>query len=88
VIASCEDDRSELQEAVQRLENLSFLSVEFTPPSWETTFTFEKGFVLRLFPIYTKEYDHWLLYTPDGNVLTIGPGTHWSYESADLPSAS
>ncbi len=88
VIASSEDDRSELQEAVQRLENHSLLSVEFTPPSWETTFTFEKGLVLRLFPIYTTECDHWRLRTPDDNVLVIGPGTHWSYRSVHLPPAS
>ncbi len=88
VIAASEDPRPELKKKVRCLENLALQSVELTPPALEATFFFEEEIVLRLFPIYTHEYEHWMLYTPDENVLVIGPGTRWLYHSAHEPHAT
>lgn len=82
VLAASEDPRSKLEVAIQRLEGLAFYSVKLFTPALETVFTFEQGVVLRVFPIYSEEFEHWMLYTPDGNVLVAGPGSSWSYQSS------
>lgn len=82
VLAASEDARPQLEAAIQHLNGLAIRTVEVQPPALETTITFDGGIVLRLFPIFTEGFEHWMLYTPDGNVLTIGPGTTWSYEKA------
>lgn len=88
VIAASEDPRFELKKAVQCMENLALCSIDLALPALETTLAFEEEIVLHLFPIYTKEFEHWMLYTPDGNVLTVGPGSSWSYTSASEPLGS
>jgi hypothetical protein len=85
VIAGSEDPRPKLNEAIQHLDGLSLLSVHLTLPALETTFMFDSSIALRLFPVYTEEFEHWMLYAPDGNVLCVGPGSDWSYTDADTP---
>jgi hypothetical protein len=83
VLAGSEDPREHLAEAVRRLEGLVLERIEVLAPSLESTLTFEGGMRLRLFPlIFAGEYEHWLLYTPEGDVLSIGPGTSWSLEKS------
>jgi hypothetical protein len=81
-LAASEDDRTKLETVLKRLENLALLSIDLSLPGLDTVVTFEQEVVLRLFPIFSEEFEHWLLYTPDGRVLTIGPGMNWSYEGA------
>ncbi len=83
-VAGSEDPRSELQQAVKRLMNRELRTVELTP-IWETKFVFSDDVVLHLLPVHSSEYEHWMLYTPDGNVLCVGPGSSWSYTSARQP---
>lgn len=83
VIAASEDPRSKLEEAIKKLEGLRIQSIDLFSPAFDTLLTFEQQTFLRLFPIYSEEYEHWMLFTPDENVLTIGPGTDWSYGSAN-----
>jgi hypothetical protein len=86
VIAASEDPRPKLRNAIQCMEGLTLHSVHVTPPALETAFMFGEEVVLRLFPIYSGEdYEHWMLYTPDRQVLVIGPGTSWAYESSSEP---
>lgn len=86
VLAGSEDPREQLEAAIKRLDGLALHSVEVLPPALESTLTFEGEVVLHLFPlIFSGDYEHWLLYTPEGNVLSIGPGTGWSFESASRP---
>jgi hypothetical protein len=80
VIAASEDARTKLEAAVQRLNGLTLRAVDIRSPAFETMLTFDKGITLHLFPVFSELYEHWMLYTPDGSVLTIGPGTSWSYE--------
>jgi hypothetical protein len=65
-----------------RIEGLALQSIEIHPPIWDTVFTFENQVILKLFSIHSEEYEHWMLFAPDGNVLTLGPGSEWSYESS------
>lgn len=64
------------------LEGLALQSIEIQAPIWDTVFTFENEIILKLFSIYSEEYEHWMLFVPDGNVLTLGLGSDWSYESS------
>jgi len=82
VVAASEDPRPKLEVAVQRLNDRTLRAVEVQRPALETTFIFEDGLILRLFPIFSEDFEHWMLYDPTGNVLTVGPGTEWSYEAA------
>lgn len=84
VLAGSGDSPDRIEAAIQQLEGLSFDSIEISPPALDTAMTFSEDMTLRLFPIsQDMELEHWMLYTPDGNVLLIGPGTSWSYENAE-----
>lgn len=87
VVAGSEDPRSNLKQAVQRINGLALRSVTITAPALETTLAFD-GVFLHLFPIYSAEFEHWLLFDPGGKVLRIGPGMNWTYESASEPPSS
>jgi len=85
VLAGSEDSRSKLRAALQTIEGSHLLSVSMSSPALETTFAFEQGINLRVFPVYTEQdTEHWLLYIPDGHVLVIGPGANWSYKMGNL----
>jgi hypothetical protein len=80
VLVASEDDRNEIEEAIKSLEGAALKLVELFPPALDTLLKFDNGLTLRLFPIYSNDADHWMLFTPEKKVLTIGPGTDWSYE--------
>ncbi|MBG1265343.1 hypothetical protein [Nostoc sp. WHI] len=82
ILAASGDERDQLETAIHRLDNLTLQSIDLLPPAWDAVFTFEHQVVLRLFAIYSQDYDHWFLYAPDGNVLSVGPGSCWSYGSS------
>lgn len=82
ILSASEDDRYKIEAAVQHLEGLSLQSIELFPPAGDAVFMFEQQIVLRVFAIYSEEYEHWLLYEPDGNVLSVGPGSDWSYQNS------
>ncbi len=75
--------RSELEKVVQMMEGMSIDSIEILPVAGDTIIYFEEELVLRIFSVYSSEDELWMLFTPDGNVLYIGPGTNWYYEPAD-----
>jgi hypothetical protein len=79
------DPRPKLRASVESLNGLALMSIEVLSAALDTAFTFEGDLVLRLFPIYSEEHEHWKLFTPDGNVLILGPDATWSYQSADRP---
>jgi hypothetical protein len=82
ILTASEDPRSKIERNIQRLNKLRLLSTQIFFPAWDATFQFEQQVILRLFAIHSEECEHWMLYTPDGNVLTLGPGSNWSYESS------
>jgi hypothetical protein len=82
VLAGSEDERTKIENAIQELEGLVLQSIDILQPAWDTIFKFENDVILRLFSVHSEDYENWMLYTPDGNVLTVGPGASWSYESS------
>ncbi|MGL4609049.1 MAG: hypothetical protein ACRCYY_05100 [Trueperaceae bacterium] len=79
-LVASEDKREKLEKTIQALNNKTLVAIEVQPPAFGTTLTFEEGYVLHLFPVFSEDYEHWMLFTPDGNVLTIGPGTQYTFE--------
>jgi hypothetical protein len=88
MIAASEDDRDELAGKVTVLDGRRLASISVEHPSLSTRFEFEGGLVLVTFSVSSSEGEHWMLFRPDGTVLTMGPGSTWSVEAADAPSAS
>jgi hypothetical protein len=82
VLVASEDERSKIERAIQCIEGRILTSVVVVPPALETSFDFENKIVLHLFPIYTENVEHWMLFTPEKKVLVIGPGTNWSYDES------
>jgi hypothetical protein len=80
VVVGSEDNRDDLEKAVQILEGRTLENVVIASPAGESQLYFSGSIVLRLFPVfYVGDYEHWMLFTPEGRVLTIGPGSTWSY---------
>jgi hypothetical protein len=82
ILASCEDPRPEIESAIQPLEGNRLDAVEIFQPAWDTIFRFDQGITLRTFSIYSSQEEPWMLYTPNQGVVTVGPGTTWSYKNA------
>lgn len=78
VIAACEDPREDLAVAVKRMQGKVLQAIDVRLPALDATLTFTQGIVLHVYPINTEKYEHRWLFTPDGQVLTVGPGTAWS----------
>lgn len=75
VLASSEDDRDRLATGVLALDGKLLTRLEIAEPSLAATFTFSDDTVLEVFPIFTDGYEHWMIYLPDGDVITAGPGS-------------
>jgi hypothetical protein len=85
VLAYSEDSRSRLEQVLPLLEGKKLEDVEINFPNGDTLLRFAGRLVLRLMPIYSEDYEHWMFYTPEG-VLVFGSGTNWSFEpSSDSP---
>jgi hypothetical protein len=82
ILATSDDLRTELKLIVQCMENQTLNSVEIVSHNWETTFNFSDNITLRTSSFEDEEYEHWRLYAPDGNVLSIGPSHNWSYDGS------
>jgi hypothetical protein len=80
VIVGSEDPRSIIEDSIQGLNGASLNSVVISGPAFDTVFEFEGSKKLRVFPLSShQDCEYWMLYTPDGRVLTIGPGTTWTF---------
>ena len=86
VLAGSEDDRPKIKAALQFFENKAIFSVEILSRSLDTLFAFEDGLTLHTFSMYPEECKHWVLFTPGGNVLSLGPGSSWSYGKSNDPN--
>jgi hypothetical protein len=88
VLAASEDERADLAAAVTHLELLKLGQFEVLPPALDTTLTFEGDVVLRLFSIYTdpRGMADWMLFTPDDQVLVVGPGSSWTFHPSSEPT--
>ncbi|MFE9423622.1 hypothetical protein ACFYNO_11750 [Kitasatospora sp. NPDC006697] len=85
VIAGSEDQG--LQQALSRLEGRPLTAVTIQPPSLAAVFDFD-GLRLVTFPIYRSdpedgEFDHWLLWLGNGEVLVAASDLTVEPSSAD-----
>lgn len=85
ILAGAEDTDSKIEAALNFFDSKVLTSVDIIPPFLDTVFTFENSLKLRTFSRNSKEDDHWALFTPDGNVLSLGPGSNWSYYKSSEP---
>ena len=86
MLAGSEDNRDQLAGKVAVLEGRKLSSVAVEPPSLSARFAFEGGLVLITFSLHSTDQDHWMLFRPDGTVLTMGPGSTWSVRASDHPN--
>jgi hypothetical protein len=82
-----EDDRSVITEAVARLDGQTVERFHVTEAQ-EGTLVLSDRLELRLFPVYSQKYIHWMLWLPDGDVLTAGPGRDFTKEAATSPAGA
>jgi hypothetical protein len=79
IVAASEDPRELLETAVRYLDGRPLSAIRIERPSLSTVFEFGEDTALRTFSIFSKEYEHWMFYLPDGTVFTAGPGATWSW---------
>jgi hypothetical protein len=77
----------ELAEKVPILDGRALCSIAVEHPSLSTRFSFEGGLVLTTFS-ESRTDEHWMLFRPDGTVVTAGPGSAFSVEPAKGPAES
>lgn len=82
VLAGSDDEREVMAPAIEALNGLVLQEITVDAPALDALWTFSNGYRLRLFPMSARQGEHWMLYLPDGNVLSIGPGSSWSVEPA------
>ena len=88
ILAACEDPRPVLREVLRDLTGLTLESFTVSPPAGDAVIIFEGGYTLRLFSVYRKEHDSWMLFTPGRSVLVVGPGSGWVYgDSSKSPDS-
>ena len=86
VLAGSEDDHDGLAGKVTVLDGRRLASISVEHPSLSTRFEFEGGLVLITFSVYSTDGEHWMLFRPDGTVLTMGPGSSWSVGPNEHPN--
>jgi hypothetical protein len=79
VLVGSEDSDERLDEELASLAGVPLVQVELVPPTLLTTWVFDRGYRLRLFPGRTYDSPHWELYTGDSGLLKVGPGSRWSF---------
>lgn len=82
LLAGSDDDRDAMATAAHALDGLELEDVTVHAPGLDATWRFSGGCCLRLFSMSALQGEHWLVYLPDGQVLSAGPGGAWSLEPA------
>jgi hypothetical protein len=78
-----EDSRELLQEKITVLNDRVLKDVTISSDTFETNFEFDGDLTLHTFPLHFVDDDpYWMLFTPDGNVLIIGPAGKWFYQKS------
>jgi hypothetical protein len=75
------DPREKIESVLKKIDGEELISFELKR-SLDAVLVFSGKYELRMFNINTEDQDQWMIYTPDKNVLTVGPGNKCSYEPA------
>jgi hypothetical protein len=84
VVAGSEDDRDVLRDAIDRLAFARVAELELAPPA-DATLWFDGGACLRMFCVFSTPTEQWMLWRPDGRVLTARPDG-WRDEPREVPA--
>lgn len=79
IVIASEDDRERITDAIRRLDGRVVEDVSVSD-TLELVVHFDEGVRLALFPIFSRGFEHWMLFVPAGEVYTAGPGTTWTVE--------
>jgi hypothetical protein len=85
LICGSEDERELIRKTVAQLDGLELEAVSLTSTQ-DAVLEFEGGLVLRLFPVRAVGEVHWMLWHPEGRVLTAGPGSSFYDEPSSTAS--
>ena len=78
VICGYFDTKGKMDEGLKTISGKRIVAVSISTGTRITRLVFEDDLEIRLIPSLSKRYIHWSLYTPDKNVVNIGPGQTWS----------
>lgn len=85
VLLGSEDPRPYIAEQITVLRGRRITAVTVTAPAMETVFGFD-GISLLVFPVHSalsartgEAYDQWLLWRPQGDILSVSPGPDWAW---------
>lgn len=80
-LAGSNDSRNKIESVLKKIDGKKMISFDLKR-SLDAILVFNGQYELRMFSVNTEDQDQWMIYTPDKNVLTVGPGNKCSYESA------
>lgn len=74
------DPRDVIEAKLKQLKSKKLKKFIFSRNTMDVCLKFEDGFSLFLFNCNTIEGEHWMLFTPDQHVFSVGPGSKITYE--------
>ena len=74
------DAEAAIDDRIRSLEGRALEAI--TVDNGDTAFAFTDGRTLRTMSTASVGDEEWMLFTPEGNVLSVGPGERWTYEPA------
>lgn len=83
-IIGAADDRETIAKNLDILNGKELKKVSILNASFDVLMEFQNDLNFLLFAFGVKEYEQWMLFTPERKVFTAGPGINWSYEDARL----
>lgn len=83
VLATSNDSRGAMERAVAELEGKCATGVELDTSDLSLEIAFDDQLLFRAAPTPDPEMEHWMLYLPDGSVISAGPGTTLTREPGD-----
>jgi hypothetical protein len=87
IVAGSEDSREIMESALTQLEGMTLDRVSVESPSLGLKLWFGP-LVMNVFPTYSRDSEHWMLYTPSGAVLVAGPGATWRWDDDAPPEGN
>jgi hypothetical protein len=73
-----------MRRAADLLDGQKLIGFSFSSKKVQCVFEFDLGATLRTVP-YDKKGEQWMLYTPEGKILTLRADRRYQYTRTDLP---
>ena len=85
VLVGSEDDREAIRTTLERTTFDSIHEIKVALPSLDLSIEFNSGIKVLTFSCSIKGDEQWMLFTPDGKVLTVYGGGQMHYASSSEP---